>query len=239
MADQKRWFKVWTSILDNPEFKEMSLEDIGRWLLLGASTALNGDEGRLEVPGNGRHLCDLLRVDDLAAAQKTLNRIPSVVFEEPEKRHGARAVTWRNWHKYQVDTTMADRARASRSKKRGEEKRRDPPPPAPCPAGGEGDALFSTLRDRESREAAREATPVLVLRRVRPDRATERARHAQGLRECPTCESGWLEPARGETRCRDCRAGPEALASVERRALEDLNRARALRGAPPIPIPER
>ena len=39
--------------------------------------------------------------------------------------HGKITVTWKNWNKYQVDTTQAARGAASRSKKRREENRRD------------------------------------------------------------------------------------------------------------------
>ena len=100
MADQKRWFKVWTSIAANARFAEMSLEDVGRWTLLGAATALDGDHGRLEVPGRGKELCRLLRVDDIDAARHALKRLHSVQFEEGENRHGELSVTWKNWKKY-------------------------------------------------------------------------------------------------------------------------------------------
>lgn len=43
------------------------------------------------------------------------------------ERHGKLVVTWKNWTKYQEDTTQAARGAASRSKKRGEEKRIKPP----------------------------------------------------------------------------------------------------------------
>src|SRR5262245_44175171 len=56
MADQGRWFKVWTSILDDPDFQELSLEDVGRWALLGAMTKLVGTSGVLVVNGTGRRL---------------------------------------------------------------------------------------------------------------------------------------------------------------------------------------
>ncbi len=123
MADLKRWFKVWTTILEDPHFQELSLEDIGRWVLLGAMTASVGVAGQLDVPGTGRRVCEALRLPDLEAVKKLLERLPSIILEEGKKRHGDFAVTWSNWHKFQVDSTMAERAQASRSKRRGEEKR--------------------------------------------------------------------------------------------------------------------
>jgi len=136
MADLKRWFKVWTTILEDPHFQELSLEDIGRWVLLGAMTASVGSAGRLEVPGSGRRLCEALRLPDLDAVKTMIPRLPSVVLEEGKERNGGPSVTWQNWTHFQEDSTRAERAKASRSKRRGEEKRREKkriPPPVPPP----------------------------------------------------------------------------------------------------------
>lgn len=125
MADQKKWFKVWTSIVANGAFAEMSLEDIGRWTLLGALTALDGDKGILSVPGAGKALCQILRVPDLATAKVVLKRILSVQFEEGKSVNDEITVTWRNWLKYQEDSTVALRVKRLRLKRRGEEKRKE------------------------------------------------------------------------------------------------------------------
>jgi len=120
MSDQKKWFKVWTSIIDDPDFEEMSLEDIGRWTLLGASTALNGSKGVLQVPGEGKHLCRLIRVSSFNDAKTVISRLPKVVLN----CHDVRTVTFSNWLKYQVDDS-SKRQEMSRSKKRREEKREE------------------------------------------------------------------------------------------------------------------
>jgi hypothetical protein len=52
-------------------------------------------------------------------------------FEEWCTRHGDFVVTFANWSKYQEDTTARERAKALRSKKRGEEKRGEENPPNP------------------------------------------------------------------------------------------------------------
>ena len=59
MADNGRWFKVWTLDLDDPDFQEMTLEDIGRWVLLGALTKVSGDRGTLVINGTARRLCEV------------------------------------------------------------------------------------------------------------------------------------------------------------------------------------
>jgi hypothetical protein len=136
MADLLRWFKVWTTILDDPTLQELPLEQIGRWVLLGAMTASVGSHGRLVVAGSGRRICELLRVPTIEAAKDVISDLPNVVFEEGKNRHGEFVVTWKNWTKFQRDSTQAQRAKASRSKRRGEERReeenilRTPPPAA-------------------------------------------------------------------------------------------------------------
>ena len=129
MADQKKWFKVWTSILSNANFAEMSLEDIGRWTLLGAAIALDGDKGTLEIPGEGKELCRILRVKDLAEAAYTLKRIKSAALEV-QKASGAKSVRYRNWYTYQEDSRRLER-RSRTAQRRGEEKRSKEPPNPP------------------------------------------------------------------------------------------------------------
>jgi hypothetical protein len=141
MADQKRWFKVWASILADPHFGELELEDVGRWALLGAYMAMHGTHGTLTVPGEGRTFCSVLRVTDLKAARAALERLPNVTVdvranvhetsaetarnEEGQNRYGEFTVTLRNWRTYQDDSTARERMKTLRSKRRGEERRRD------------------------------------------------------------------------------------------------------------------
>jgi len=125
VADQKKWFKVWTSILDDPHFQELSLEDIGAWVLLGAMTAKVGNRGVLAVPGAGRRLREVVRQDDIEHVKTLVSRLPSVQFGGVEHANGEPAVTWKNWRKYQEDTSIAVRVSRLRSKRRGEERRRE------------------------------------------------------------------------------------------------------------------
>jgi hypothetical protein len=162
MADQKRWFKVWTSIVANAHFAEMSLEDIGRWTLLGAATALDGDRGTLPVPGLGKELCRLVRVDTLEAAQDALLRLRSVHFEEGKNGHDESSVTWSNWIKYQEDSTQAERQKKSRSKRRGEEKRGEEKRiPLRTPPVDDAKPIPHSILDALSRTPTLGATPRL------------------------------------------------------------------------------
>jgi hypothetical protein len=120
MADQGRWFKVWTSILDDPHVQELALEDIGRWVLLGAMTKLVGTRGVLTLRGV-RRLSEVLRCPQ-TELKRVIERFPNVSFEEGTKRDGEFTVTFKNWQKYQVDTTGGQRMKALRSKRRRDKK---------------------------------------------------------------------------------------------------------------------
>ena len=123
MADLKRWFKVWTAILDDPHHVDLSLEDVGRWTRLGAMTALSGKGGRLRVNAPAKRLLQVLETDTLTDAKVVIKRLPNVSIEEGEKDNGEFTVTWRNWTKYQADSTIAARVKRLRRKRRGEEKK--------------------------------------------------------------------------------------------------------------------
>ena len=59
MGDNLKWFKVWTSITDDPDFLEMTLESISRWVLLGAYIRKHGDNGKISL--SNKVLAHLLR----------------------------------------------------------------------------------------------------------------------------------------------------------------------------------
>jgi len=118
MADQKRWFKVWTSILLDPAMNSMDLADMGRWVRLGALAAAVGEHGRLVFPAGGDGLIMALRVPDLASAKCALLRLPHVSFEEGTNDNGEFTVIISNWYKYQEDATGYERLKRSRSKRR-------------------------------------------------------------------------------------------------------------------------
>lgn len=161
MADQKRWFKVWATVNTDPGFQAMSLEDIGRWMLLGALTASVGTSGVLRVPASGASVASMLRLPDVRSLKSALASLPNVIvsdaplrwphghdkppvcdgvawrgrhplsgrgtcsFEEWCTRDAEFVVTFKNWHIYQRDSTAAERMKALRSKRRGEEIRGD------------------------------------------------------------------------------------------------------------------
>jgi hypothetical protein len=129
MGDQKRWFKVWTSITSDDDFDSLrpgGLLSLGRFTILGAYTALHGERGILEIMPDT--LFRLLNITDHVTGLVTIRgdlAFKNVSFEEGKNRHGKITVTWTKWVKYQEDSTQAERQKASRIKRRGEEKRRE------------------------------------------------------------------------------------------------------------------
>lgn len=123
MADQKRWFKVWTSILIDPDFQSLSLEDTGRWMILMAVVASSGTNGVLRIP-NLDYLARLLRCDEKAVKNITL-RLPNTNLEEGKIDNGSLTLSFNKWFTYQVDSTGYERVKRSRYKRRREEKRLD------------------------------------------------------------------------------------------------------------------
>src|SRR3990167_398393 len=121
MADQRRWFKVWGSIGQDPAFLSLPLEALGRWTLLGAWMAVHGTKGRLHASAAGiRHI---LRIAQDVPLNGTLKCLPGVSFEEAKNDNDEVVVIMQNWQKYQHDSTVYERVKRLRSKRRGEEKR--------------------------------------------------------------------------------------------------------------------
>ena len=108
MADQKRWFKVWTTILHDPDFRTMPVEDVGRWVLLGALIAAHGDYGGVRIP-RLRYLTELFKCQDEEGSPndsesiEVLENFPHIIISErpirwPHGRHKlpvSEGVSWR------------------------------------------------------------------------------------------------------------------------------------------------
>jgi hypothetical protein len=91
LADQKRWFKVWTSILLDPAMNSLELADVGRWVRLGALTAAVGESGSLAFQSGTSSLLTALGVTTLAEAKCVLARLPGVYVSDAP-------ITWPHGH---------------------------------------------------------------------------------------------------------------------------------------------
>lgn len=142
MADQGQWFKLWCSADDDPDLSALPLEDFARWVKLGMYIKRHGERGMVSFKKNASILRDKFRVSCDDDVISVLERLPNLGVQ---KRDGVLTVTFRNWHKYQVDSS-AERMRKLRSgvtpKKRREEKRKEEKrkPPTPTPSAAYADA---------------------------------------------------------------------------------------------------
>lgn len=122
MADQKRWYKLWHTALDDDDLLLLPPEDRWRWVALGLYMSVHGTRGTMDIhPANAAlSVAFACAPGELLAAIK---RLPNVLVSESEKRNDKISVTIANWNKYQHDTTNQERQARNRHKKRGEERR--------------------------------------------------------------------------------------------------------------------
>ena len=120
MADQKKWFKVWTSLLIDMD--HVSNADLGAWVRLGCRIALVGDSGKVRFEEGWGHIARFLKCT-IEEAQETLKRVHGVVIEESKTVHDDLFVSFKKWYEYQEDSTYKERQKRTRDKRRGEEKR--------------------------------------------------------------------------------------------------------------------
>ena len=130
MADQARWFKLWCSAPSDDHIQGLPVADRWAWAVLGAYTKLHGTRGSVQVSATNAVLAAEMGipVTDLVA---TLARLPHVTCQNSD--NGVVTVTWKNWIKYQEDSTIAERVSRLRSKKRREEKREESKEVPPLP----------------------------------------------------------------------------------------------------------
>lgn len=124
MSDQKRWFKLWHSALSDPDLIALPPEIRWAWAALGAYTNEHGTNGRIKIIPPNPYLSAVCGVTD-DALLATIKLLPHIDIEEGKNGDGSWNVTWRNWYKYQVDSSASRTSQWRRSKRRGEEKRRE------------------------------------------------------------------------------------------------------------------
>ena len=122
MSDQKRWWKMWCSILTDDAILALPPADRWRWVALGTYIKEHGERGVLTTRSENPALAMIFDVPKTEVID-VLHRLPSVSLEEGKSANGTITVTFHNWYKYQEDSTVAERVKRLRSKRRGEERR--------------------------------------------------------------------------------------------------------------------
>lgn len=122
MSDQKKWAKVWGSILVDPDHTSLSLEDVGRWTRLLAYVSTCGENGKLTIKSPAKNFLVLMGVTTIKEAMDVIKVLPNVYFTPLENGklddNDGFTVSFKNWHKYQVDSTVYERVKRLRRKKR-------------------------------------------------------------------------------------------------------------------------
>lgn len=117
MSDNKKWFKVWAHILTDINFQNMSLEDKGKWLILGALLCQQGESGMIKIYPPAKVICQLFNCNDYDALKCTFTPLFQSNVKVALQADGAMVLIMKNWHKYQRDDSK-DRVRKFRNKKR-------------------------------------------------------------------------------------------------------------------------
>lgn len=116
MADNKKWFKVWTSILTDPDFDDLHNQTIGAWLRLGAIVALLGENGKITLSRTQF----LKRTHLTQISDNELKRIVAelglINVEIKTDDTDSLSVSFLRWGKYQVDPNGYDRVKEWRKK---------------------------------------------------------------------------------------------------------------------------
>lgn len=130
MSDNKKWFKVWATILVDPHHSNMSVQAVGRWTRLGALMVSQGNNGRMQIIPPAKALCVLMECDNFDALLIALKSLPNVHIDPPHSDNnmgphgpplndnGAITVSFTKWFKYQMDSTGYERVKRSRYKRR-------------------------------------------------------------------------------------------------------------------------
>lgn len=132
MADQKRWFKVWSSITSDPDHANLSLENVGRWARLGALIVANGTNGSIDITAPAKMILTLMEVDSLESLKTAMESLPNVSvtwqFGDAKNDKSKLRLIMRNWSKYQrrYDSyKFVKNSRTRMKKKKKEEKKEE------------------------------------------------------------------------------------------------------------------
>jgi hypothetical protein len=109
VADNKRWFKVWTTLLVDMIADDIPLEDIGRFTVLGCLLAKKGKKGKIKLTKSTKKT--FLKCEKLPEKfMKNFN------VKSDETDNDKTIVSLKNWNKYQKDSTGYKRLKEWRKK---------------------------------------------------------------------------------------------------------------------------
>ena len=102
MADQGRWFKLWHSALSDDGIQALSPAMRWAWAAFGCHTKVYGTHGRVTVSTQNAALAAAMGVT-MPELKSVISSFPNCTVSSNDADPVTFTVTWRNWHKYQVD----------------------------------------------------------------------------------------------------------------------------------------
>lgn len=137
MADNGRWFKLWTTAITDNRLASLPNDLWAIWAKLGAYIKVHGNEGEIVIVKPEKILCSILQCDDFTTLINAVKCFPNVTVTPVTNTIVTYRLKYENWYKYQGDFS-GDRVKNFRAKnsksvtpkkrreeKRGEETRRE------------------------------------------------------------------------------------------------------------------
>lgn len=90
MSDQGKWWKLWTSALDDHDLENMSIHEWFCWVRFGAYLKGHGNDGSIRLEEPCRSIQNLFRVNSFKEVIEMLMRFPNYMLSDAEIRwpHG-------------------------------------------------------------------------------------------------------------------------------------------------------
>ncbi len=111
MGDDKKWFKVWTSLLGDPDFDDLPNDVAGVWIKLGALIAKHGCNGKITVSDNQFYKRTGISNGDEDSITENLKKVKVFITHD----NVTHTVIIKNWFKYQTDSTGYERLKKWRN----------------------------------------------------------------------------------------------------------------------------
>lgn len=116
MADQSHWFKLWCSAPGDDSLQRLPVPLRWAWASLGAHTKRHGTGGVIRLSESNAVLRAEMGLEKDTLIVTACLALPHIKVSI--QNHGEFTVTWRNWTRYQEDSTGAERQAKSRMKRR-------------------------------------------------------------------------------------------------------------------------
>lgn len=120
---KRQWAKVWHTLLTDPCYQGLSLEQQARYINLLIFVSAHGKKGSLRIDSPARQLLFTLQCSDFNHLKEVIKWLPNLKIKE-SKSNGDFIVTFENWYKYQIDDST-ERVRKFRQNVTVQEKEKE------------------------------------------------------------------------------------------------------------------